>query len=58
MTTPPSCTKTAISAQLETLEPNACGSALIILLTTSIYLHQKKFTHQSFKLAMKQIVSL
>ena len=53
MTTPPSCTKTVISAQLETLEPNACGSALIIPLTTSTYMHKKIFTHQSYELALR-----
>ena len=54
MTTPLSCTKTVISAKLETLEPNASGSALITPLTTSSYMHTKIFTHQSYKLALRR----
>ena len=39
-----------ISGQQAALEPNALGSALIILLTTSTNSREKIFTHQSCKL--------
>ena len=44
-----------ISGQQAALEPNALGSALIILLTTSTNSNQKKSTHQSCKLATEKV---
>ena len=47
-----------ISGQQAALEPNALGSALILLLTTSTNSNQKKSTHQSCKLATENVLLL